>query len=362
MQMRALSFSFSLALAFAFMGLPSSGAETDIPRTPSGKPDLSGTYDIGSLTPLQRDEKYGESVYTTAAETRKLEEAAIAAQAEDDASRATNRVAPPSIKDEDFKSIGAYNRFWFDRGTTTFAVDGKYRTSILTDPADGRLPPVSELGTELRAGAPLFSYKNTGLAWWMETAEAPYDGPETQTLGTRCLFAGGPTVPMKPSAYNNVKTITQTDTHVSILVEWMHWNRIVRLNSEHLPPEIRSFGGDSIGWWEGDTLVVETTNFRLPPPAPWAQELLAAQDSASQEMRVVERFTPIDGDTLHYEFTVDDPGYTAPYTGSLPFPRTDAKLFEYACHEGNYSMGNMMRGARQLEEEWRAERTSSQQP
>ena len=198
----------------------------------------------------------------------------------------------------------------------------------------------------------------------METGEAPYDGPETQTLGTRCLFAGGPTVPMRPSAYNNIKTITQTDTHVSILVEWMHWNRIVRLSSEerpveHLPPEIRSFGGDSIGWWEGDTLVVDTTNFRLAPPAPWAKELLAAQDEASREMRVVERFTRIDKDTLHYEFTIQDPSYTAPYTGSLPFPRTDAKLYEYACHEGNYSMGNMMRGARQLEKEWTEERAAS---
>ena len=150
-------------------------------------------------------------------------------------------------------------------------------------------------------------------------------------------------MPVRPSAYNNLKTITQTDTHVAIHVEWMHWTRIVRLDSEHPPPEYRSFGGDSIGWWEEDTLVVETTNF------------LRAPHVAHDGLRVVERFSRIDADTLFYEFTVEDSDYTAPYTGSLPWPRTDERLYEYACHEGNYSMGNMLRGARLLEQEAREE-------
>ena len=148
-------------------------------------------------------------------------------------------------------------------------------------------------------------------------------------------------MPARPLPYNNVKRIVQNDDYVMILVEWMHEPRVIRLDSEHVTTRIRTLDGDSIGWWEGDTLVVETTNFlgdRPGEPRPG--------------LRVIERFSPIDGEALRYQFTVYDPEYEAPYSGELPWPKTDGKLFEYACHEGNYAMGNTLRGARLLEQEY----------
>ena len=158
-----------------------------------------------------------------------------------------------------------------------------------------------------------------------------------------CLPAAASAQDDIPRTASGLKTIRQTDTHVAILVEWMHWTRIVRLDSEHAPPEVRSFAGDSIGWWDGDTLIVETTNFLRAPNVP------------HDDLRVIERFRRLDASTLFYEFTVEDSDYEAPFTGSLPWPRTDKRLYEYACHEGNYAMGNMLRGARLLEKEWREE-------
>jgi hypothetical protein len=152
---------------------------------------------------------------------------------------------------------------------------------------------------------------------------------------------------MRPLPYNNLKTIVQTEDYVTILVEWMHWARIIRLDSEHLPAEMRSLGGDSIGWWEGDTLVVETTNFLESPGVP------------KDGLRILEYFSPIDPDSLLYKFTVNDPDYEAPYTGELVWPRTGQRSYEYACHEGNYAMGNTLRGARLLEEEWLKEKQAA---
>ena len=185
-----------------------------------------------------------------------------------------------------------------------------------------------------------YAYPNTGTAWWIETGDDPYDGPETLSVLDRCLYLGAAATPARPILYNNLKTITQTEDHVVILVEWMHWAKVVRLNAEHAPPEVRSLGGDSIGWWEGDTLVVETTNFLAQPGVP------------REGLKVVERFTRQNADGLLYEFTVHDPDYTAPYSGEFIWPQTDEQNYEYACHEGNYAMGNILRGARLLEREY----------
>ena len=333
-------------ILYAFLGflcLPSFAAE-DIPRTPGGRPDFSGTYDISVLTPLERDPKHGNNRYMSAEAAREIEGAVATASARANGASDPDRDAPPSIGDEEFGGVGAYNRFWLDRGTTTFTIDGKYRTSILTDPPNGRLPPLTDAGRKRRAELPQFAYENTGAAWWLETGDDPYDGPESLTLGNRCIFHQSATIPIGPRAYNNVKTITQTDTHIVLLIEWMHWARIIRLDSEHSPPEIRSLAGDSIGWWEGDTLVVDTTNFLASPNVP------------REGLHVVEHFRHLDRDTLLYEFTVEDPEHTAPYSGSFPWPRTESRLYEFACHEGNYSVGNTLRGARFLEKEWHEKR------
>jgi hypothetical protein len=186
---------------------------------------------------------------------------------------------------------------------------------------------------------------NKGEAWWVKSGgQGPYDDPELRPLAERCLLGFGSTAgpPMLPVLYNNLKRIVQTSDHVMILNEMVHDSRIIRLNSEHLPSDVRKWMGDSIGHWEGSTLVVDTTNFTDRP----------ALGGASRDLHVVERFTmSADGD-LVYGFTVEDPSvWTAPWSGEFPWPVSTGQVFEYACHESNYAMGNILRGARILEAE-----------
>ncbi len=312
-----------------------------IPRTADGRPDLSGTYDIASLTPFERDPKYGDQLFLTPEEARRIDEAAAAAMAVANSASDPDRGAPPAGGDGSTGAsgkVGGYNAFWVDPGTATLPIDGKFRTSILTDPPNGRLPPLTEAGKARRALINPYSNPNTGDAWWLETGDDPYDGPESLSLLDRCLYVGGASVPMRPVLYNNVKTIVQSPDHVVINIEWMHWARIVRIDGEHPPSDIRSLGGYSVGTWEGETLVVETRNFLARPGVP-------------RDLRVIERFSRLDAETLLYQFTVEDPDYEVPYSGELPMPETSGKLYEYACHEGNYAMGNILRGARLLEKE-----------
>ncbi len=324
---------FTTALLFA----ATLASAESFPRTPSGKPDFSGNYDIASLTPFERDPNLGDQLVITIEEARQIERGADELTAARDASIDPDRSAPAVGG-----NVGFYNFFWFDAGMRRFQIDGEYRTSILTDPPNGRMPPVSEAGKARRAAVERpRDYKNTGTAWWLEEGGDPYDNPESLQLIDRCIYGGIATVPIRPVVYNNLKTIVQTDSHVVIHIEWMHWPRIVRLDSEHAPPDVRSLAGDSIGWWEGDTLVVETTNFLAVPNVP------------REGLKVVERFSPIDDGSILYQFAVDDPDYEAPYGGEFPWPKTTAYNYEYACHEGNYAMGNILRGARLLEEELR---------
>jgi hypothetical protein len=194
--------------------------------------------------------------------------------------------------------------------------------------------------------------KNSSEAWWRGADPGPYDGPETLSIADRCIHHLEATVPAQPRMYNNLKTIVQTTDHVMILTEWMHTARIIRLGTadappEHAPAQLRSRKGDSIGWWEGDTLVVETTNFL---EEDWVTYTVGGNASPTADQRVVERFTPRPGGLL-YRFTVHSSDFVAPYSGEYTWPATDAKLYEYACHEGNYAMGNILRGARLLESE-----------
>ena len=319
----------------------SSSANADIPRKADGKPDFSGTYDIASLTPLERPEEQEDKLYLSDDTARDIEKAAYDQVAAGDVQSDPDRPAPEKGGD-----VGFYNYAWLDSGDSLIKIDGRYRSSILTDPPNGRLPPLTEAGQARRAARhdarreATEPERNDGTAWWLEEGGKPYDDPERLTLLDRCIIYADATIPVLPAVYNNMKTIVQTDSHLLINIEWMHWARIVRLDSEHVHPEIRSLAGDSIGWWEGDTLVVETTNFLESPGVPW------------EGVRVVEHFTPIDESSLLYSFTVHDPDYTTPYTGELVWPKSDQKSYEYACHEGNYAMGNILRGARLLEREW----------
>ncbi len=335
---KASSFGFGVAVA-AYAIATAAGPE-DFPRTADGKPDFSGTYDIATLTPYMRNAKHGDNRYLEPAQA-----AAVAAAAARTVDADLQPKDPDRGPPEKGADVGAYNHYWMDPGTTMFKIKGEYRSSIIVDPPNGRLPPLTEAGKARRAAIGQKGwFKNDGTAWWLATGERPYDDIETQPLVDRCLYLDFVTVPIRPIVYNNLKTIVQTEDHVMILIEWMHWARIVRLNAEHLPHDMRSLAGDSIGWWEDDQLVVETTNFLSEPGVP------------RPGLRVVERFAPLDADRLVYRFTVYDPDYATPYTGEYPWPKTPTSLYEYACHEGNYSMGNTLRGARRLEKVWMEER------
>ena len=329
-----------IAALIILVGAPAFAAQDEFPRTAAGKLDFSGTYNVASLTPYTRRTERGNDLYLDPVAAAEVEAAAAARVDKGNIRSDPNRSPPEKGGNVDARS---YDYGWLDPGNTMFKIDGKYRSSIIVDPPNGRMPAVSEMGKARRASLRPRPYKNDGTAWWLEEGGDPYDNPEGLSMNDRCLYIGAVTVPVRPVVYNNMKTIVQTDTHVLISVEWMHWARIIRLDSEHLPGEARSLSGDSIGWWEDDTLVVETTNFFALPGVP------------REGLRVVERFSALDRDRLLYQFTVHDSDYTAPYSGEFPWPKSTEKNYEFACHEGNYSMANTLRGARFLEEQWMAE-------
>ena len=251
-----------------------------------------------------------------------------------------NREAPPVGGDGSTGAaggVGGYNYFFIDAGDRVAWYAGEPRSSLITDPEDGRRPPFTDEGqhriAERRASARQFG---------------PYDNPENRPLGERCILSfgsnGGP--PMLPNYfYNNNYTIVQTPDAIMIMTEMVHDVRIIRLGESHpLPEHMRPWLGDSRGRWEGDTLVVETTN--IHPEQPMFA-LSAAQFLPSESVRVIERFTRPSEHQLNYEFTVEDPVIlTAPISGEMPFNRLDGMLYEYACHEANYALENVLSGAR----------------
>ena len=313
-------------------------AGDDVPRTAGGKPDFTGRYDIRTLTPFERRPERGEELVLSAEEVAAVEARQAARVAAGDAASDPDRSPPEKGA---FIDTQSYNYAWFDPGHQMFKIDGDYRTSVLTNPSNGRLPPLTDAGKARRASLPVFIWmQDDGTAWWLETGDTPFDSPDTMVLGVRCIYQPAASIPIRSISYNNLKTIVQTDDHLIIHIEWMHWTRVIRIDSEHAPSDIRSYSGDSIGSWDGDTLVVETTNFQELPNVP------------REGLKVTERFSPIDGQSLLYQFEVEDAEYTAPYAGEMPWPRTDQYNYEYACHEGNYSMLGQLKGARQLEKEW----------
>ncbi len=326
-------------------------ADDDIPRRADGHPDLSGTYDIATLTPIFRPERLGNRLTLTDEEAKQMADYWKTQLEKDRQPSDPNREAPPEGGAEFYVpefagaagEVGGYNAFFIDLGDSNFKIDGKWRTSIVTSPENGQMPPFSDIGKKrMAAQGPLF-HKNTGEAWWMDLETGPYDDPELRPLGERCLLGFGSTSgpPMLPVMYNNLKKIVQTDDYLMILVEMNHDARIIRMNEEHVAPEVRKWMGDSVGHWEGDTLVVDTTNFREQ----------SGFQLASKDLHVVERFSRIDKDTIKYQFTVDDPTWTESWSGEYPWPASSDQVYEYACHEGNYALGGILRGARILEKE-----------
>ena len=333
------------------------------PKMPDGRPDLSGTYDVSTLTPLERPREFGDNLELTPEKANEIMETERLRVIDRDRNRGIAQAAPPEggappigASDElreasGAGNVGGYNNFWTDRGTEVFNVDGKFRTSIIVDPKNGRYPPMTEEAIERLSNRGRLRRGNDGTAWWLEIeGPGPYDGPESLGIAERCVLGFTGAAPTFPSLYNNFKRIVQTPDHVMILIEMVHDARVVRMNSEHPPADQRRWLGDSIGWWEGDTLVVETTNYH-PQGTP---------RGGSDKMRVTERFSRLTDGNLLYRFTVDDPSvWTTPWTGEYVWRASDDRVYEYACHEGNYAMGNILRGARLLEGEARAKASSS---
>ena len=318
-------------------------------RTPWGTPDFTGTYDTATLTPVQRPEYFGNNLTITPEQAEERAKGQAAGIAAGNSQKDPNREAPPAGGDGSggaAGNVGGYNTFWIDMGESVNLVDGKFRTSIISYPENGRYPARTPKATQrMRQFYSSFSH-NDGTASWLNNASGrgPYDNPENLTLADRCLqgfsSTGGP--PMLPALYNNHKRIVQGPDSVVILVEMVHDARMVRLNSEHVSEDLRFWMGDSIGWWEDDVLVIETTNFNDTP----------AQMPGSRDMQVEERFERVDDRSLKYSFTVTDPTvWKDKWSGEYVWPESDQDVYEYACHEGNYSMGNILRGARRLERE-----------
>ncbi len=337
-----------LAIALALLTLPMTA---DIKRTPSGKPDLSGIYDTGTLTPTQRPEWLGETeyLYTWFAKWLNWVFGIVSDWAITDESD-PDREAPPAGGDGNNTAgaggVGGYNLFWVDPGSEFGTIDGKVPTSIIYDPPDGRYPePQPGFAERMGTYYASFIHENTGTATWLDhDGPGPFDGPESLAPSERCLISFASTVPTIPSLYNNYKRIVQTETHIMILQEMVHDARIIRIDGEHTDEDNRTWMGDSVGRWEGDVLVVETKNFRRVNGLPGADE----------NLHVTERFSLTEDGELYYDFTVSDAtAWTAPWSGRYLWQsKPDSKVYEYACHEGNYAMGNILRGARLLESEY----------
>ena len=337
-----------LATLIACGALFALSANADVPRTKDGKPNFSGYYDSGSLTPLNRPRRYGDRQFMTREEARDIEERTAMGRAYADRQSDPERGAPKVGGDGNNRAgaggVGGYNAFWIDNGSTASEVDGKFRTSIIYDPPNGRQPPMTDKGLQQRAqNFTSFSHVNDGTASWLKSdGPGPFDNPEDLALAERCLlgFSAGP--PMLPGLYNNFKKIVQTPTHVMILVEMVHDARIIRLNAEHDPNLPSQWLGDSVGHWDGDTLVVETRNFKEK----------TGLYGGDENLELTERFTLREDGNLVYDFTVSDPtAWERDWSGAYEWQATEDQVYEYACHEGNYSMGNILRGARLLEAE-----------
>ena len=295
-------------------------------RTAWGDPDLGGVWNNSTLTPFQRPERLGDQEFLTEEEAANVEQEAV-----DRNERLLNEEAQ---RTETGGDIGAYNNFWMERGTSVVSTR---RTSIITDPTNGRLP---SLTTD--AHARMTSPEAERLAA-VRGGRLPTDSYTQLDGGDRCLWYRG--IPSFPTAYNNNYQIVQTPEFVAILQEHIHDVRFIMLDGRpHLTPAIRQFAGDSRGHWEGDTLVVETTNFNHHA------FIRNFNGNLSEDLHVVERFTRTGEGTLDYEFTVTDQKiWTRAWSGSLPMTRSVGPMFEYACHEGNYGLTNMLAGSRAQE-------------
>jgi hypothetical protein len=299
---------------------PAAAKAWTVSKTPDGQPDLQGYWTNNSYTPLERPQNVTKEFYG------KDELAEVWKRS---AERESTQTEPGTTADVHYD----FTQFGLDRSQTRLAEN--FRTSIIVDPANGKMPPVTSEGQK-RAADRAAERKRQG---------AQYDQVQNIPIGSRCVFSN-PGPPMLPPGYNPAYQITQGPGYVMILVEMLHEFRVIPLDGRpHAPNGVRSWLGDSRGRWEGDTLVVETTNFNDK----------VAFRGASENMKVIERFTRVSDDQIRYQFTVHDPAtWEIPWSGEMPFVKINGPVFEHACHEGNYGITNTLAGVR-LEEKLAAE-------
>lgn len=318
---RTLSKRVLLLFAFVTTALAQSSSASSSQaqtRTADGHSDLQGIWTNSTMTLLERPIGLGKSTTLTEEEAAKFEEGIKRDRSSD------RRDGLAEI------DVGrAYNELFFDRGSALARVGGEIRTSIIVDPPDGHLPPYTPEGWRHLADVATYASKH------------PADRAQDRSLAERCLlWAAEP--PMLPAPYNSTYQIIQTAKYVMILIEMMHDVRIIPLDgSPHLPSDVRLWMGDSRGHWEGATLVVDTTNFSNK----------TSLQGSDENLHVTERFTRVDANTILYSFTIDDPTtFLRPWTGELPFVATPGPVYEYACHEGNRALQNILLGARAEEQ------------
>jgi hypothetical protein len=277
------------------------------PRTPDGQPDLQGFWTNATTTPLERPAFLAGKEVLTEAEAAEFQKRVLTPSGE----------GPPGLQ-----AGSSIDASWFERGNV---VEGR-RTSLIVDPPDGKIPPLTPAAQQRAA------------ARAQQARMHPADGPESRSLAERCLIQPHAGPPMLPGGYNNTYQIVQGPGYVAILVEMLHEVRMIPLDGRpHLPSGVRHWLGDSRGHWEGSTLVVDTTNFTGK----------TAFRGSGENLHVVERFTRTDADTIRYEFTVDDPAsFTRPWSAELPMHPGRGPIYEYACNEGNYALVDILNGAR----------------
>ncbi len=286
------------------------------PKTPDGQPDIQGVWNNATISTMERPAEFGAKEFFTPQEALAFEQK-FAVEGDRDKRSADKAV----------DVAGAYNQGWFDRGNK---IVPSLRTSLITEPRDGKIP-YGEEGKKRLAAAAAYN------------SQHPADGPEDLPLAVRCILWRTTGPPMLPGPYNSNYQVFQTPGYVVITSEMIHDTRVIPLDgSPHLPSNIRQWMGDSRGHWEGNTLVVDTTNFNGHP------KFFGTTD----KLHVTERFTRTSAEAITYEFTMEDPGtFSKPWSASYPLNRAEGPVYEYACHEGNYGMAGILGGARLQEKQ-----------
>lgn len=313
-------------IVFALLLCSAANAEQwQTPKLSWGEPDLQGTWTTATVTTLERDKAIDRLVVS---EQQALAIENFAAGFAESIDELPEGDLPAG------KSVGGYNSAWMDPGTKVLRVDGKPRSSIITEPKNGHVP---------------YTLSGKAKMWWGLLSTQKRNNPEELLLGDRCVVgfgsSGGP--PMLPVLYNNNYRFVQSPNTVVIMVEMNHAARTIRIGGKPLPPEIRPWLGDSIGYWDGDTLVVETTQFH---PQQSVRAAIKHRLYIGTDTKVVERFTRVSENEINYQFTIEDEDiYTQPWKGELTFTPSDGQIYEYACHEGNYSLPGILAGARKAD-------------